>query len=628
MFIAFLTAGPAAAGGNLGNQGTFDKWARVEVEMTGPASQGNGNPNPFAIEVDVTFTAPRGTTFVVPAFYDGNGSGGLDGNVWKVRFSADETGTWSFASTSANGQLDGYSGSFVVRAAPSGAPDYYRWGRLEYVGTPANGIRYLKFRDGSYWLKAGCDDPENFLGDFANYDTLAERKSAVDYLSARGVNSIYVMTHNIDGDGKDVWPWLGNDQATAKNNGGADSRFDVAKLDEWLDLFEYMQQKGVVAYIILQDDASWSNYDHERYYREMVARFGHLPALLFNFMEEHNERYSLGTALDWMQVLADLDPYDHPRGIHNVNAPQNQYVDAAHIDFTAIQTQFQNALSHNERTIDWINDCKARNKRVLMVNFDEPRPLMDRKGWWSAYIGGGVWEVHTDQPYDRPMSAWETSWNQIGGARAFMETLPFWEMEPANNLVQSGQAFCLADPGEAYALYLHSGGTIEVDLTSGVTYEYAWWNPANDQNGSFQGQGSVQGGRRSFTAPGGGDWALRIVRTGGQGNSPPIASDSDAVVAPGQSVQVTLAYSDTDGPGPYTFTILQQPSQGALSGSGQTRTYTASATASGADSFRWRVNDGADDSNQATVTITIDSGNAPPSVENQSVTTQENTPVS
>ena len=70
----------------------------------------------------------------------------------------------------------------------------------EAVGTPANGIRYLQFRDGPYWLKAGCDDPENFLGSFTSFDTPDERRAAVDYLATHGVNSMYVMTDNLGGD--------------------------------------------------------------------------------------------------------------------------------------------------------------------------------------------------------------------------------------------------------------------------------------------------------------------------------------------------------------------------------------------------------------------------------------------
>ena len=111
------------------------------------------------------------------------------------------------------------------------------------------------------------------------------------------------------------------------------------------------------------------------------------------------------------------------------------------------------------------------------------------------------------------MSTWEEAWMEIGGARTFMESLPFWEMEPRNDLVNSGLAFCLAKPGEVYALYLPSGGTVSVDLVQGNSYVYKWWDPSNGRTGKFQNEGNAEGGQQTFSAPGSGDWALIINRS-------------------------------------------------------------------------------------------------------------------
>ena len=45
------------------------------------------------------------------------------------------------------------------RAAQYSAPGFLKWGALRYVGK-----HYLKFQDGPYWLRAGTDEPEDFLG--------------------------------------------------------------------------------------------------------------------------------------------------------------------------------------------------------------------------------------------------------------------------------------------------------------------------------------------------------------------------------------------------------------------------------------------------------------------------------
>jgi hypothetical protein len=503
--------------------GRFEKWSRIEFVFAGPAAVGLDEPNPFAISLDVVFTGPNEKSYRVPGFYDGDGHGGLNGNVWKVRFSADQSGPWRFKTRSGNSELNGQAGQFTVTEVNDGARGFWKWGRLEYKGTPENGIRYLKLRDGPYWLKAGCDDPENFLGSYGNFDTLSKRKAAIDYLAQRGVNSFYIMTHNLGGDDNDVWPWLGDTAPVAKLHGGSDARFDVRKLEQWRELFEHMQSQGVVPYLVLEDDSAWKEYNHARYYREMIARFGYLPALLFNLGEEHNENYSLSRALALMALLDEIDPYDHPRGIHNVNRVTDEYVDAPQLHFTAIQTgspttrrSREEGLKHNQMAIDWIERCRARGRRVLMVGFDEGRPEEERSAWWSAYLGGGVWEAHILPPYDRPHSSWEPVWTELGGTRAFMESLPFWQMQPHNDLIKSGQAFCLADPGNAYALYLPAGGTVTIRLRPDASYEYAWWNPINGRNGDFQDIGKVAGGDREFTTPSLSEWALRVIRLGNQ----------------------------------------------------------------------------------------------------------------
>ncbi len=497
---------------------SYSKWSTIELEFTGPDSTAGGTPNPFAISLDVVFTSPDGNRYRVPGFYDGNGRGGTDGPVWKVRFSADEVGPWRYSTESDNSQLVGHDGTFVVEEVPEEARGFWKWGRLEYTGTPENGIRYLKFRDGPYWMKAGCDDPENFLGNYRNFDTQAKRKAAVDYLASQGINSLYIMTHNVDGDDKDVWPWLGATAAEAKKNGGADARFDVAKLEEWRELFEYMQTRGVVPYLILEDDSAWKRYDVVRYQREIIARFGDLPALVFNLGEEHNENYRLREGLEMARRFKEIDPYNHALGIHNISRANDDYVDSPYLDMTAIQTgqpgrpsAVKFAIEHNQIAVDWIARCRKRGKRILVVNFDEGRPEHDRLAWWSAYIGGGVWEAHVAENYDQPHSAWETTWVELGGARAFMESLPFHEMEPRNDLVIAGDGFCLAKPGAAYAVYLPHEGRVTVKLEAGVRYSAAWWSPDNGFNGQFEPAQTIVGGSQDFQTPGEGDWALRIL---------------------------------------------------------------------------------------------------------------------
>ena len=44
MFLILLSSSVIFAGNDLGNIGTFDKWNKVEITMTGPNSIGTGTP--------------------------------------------------------------------------------------------------------------------------------------------------------------------------------------------------------------------------------------------------------------------------------------------------------------------------------------------------------------------------------------------------------------------------------------------------------------------------------------------------------------------------------------------------------------------------------------------------------
>ena len=127
------------------------------------------------------------------------------------------------------------------------------------------------------------------------------------------------------------------------------------------------------------------------------------------------------------------------------------------------------------------------------------------------------------------------------------------------------------------------------------------------------GQGSFDG----VNTPTGGDLSVDLGG-GSAANQAPIAQNASLSVISGQSLSFTLSASDPDGDS-ITYTIVTNPTHGALTGSGSSRTYTAATGYSGTDTFTFRVSDGNDDSNLATVTIEITGGNNGGSTESSQV---------
>ncbi|MBI5406795.1 MAG: tandem-95 repeat protein, partial [Nitrospirae bacterium] len=94
-------------------------------------------------------------------------------------------------------------------------------------------------------------------------------------------------------------------------------------------------------------------------------------------------------------------------------------------------------------------------------------------------------------------------------------------------------------------------------------------------------------------------------------NQPPVANNQTISTAEDTSLTITLTGSDLDGD-PLSFSVFTGPSNGTLSGTAPNLTYTPNANFNGSDSFTFRVNDGLQYSNTATVSITVTAVNDPP----------------
>ncbi|MEX2030590.1 MAG: DUF5060 domain-containing protein [Anaerolineales bacterium] len=491
--------------------GTYSQWSRVEVALRGPASVGMGDTvNPFAIFVDVAFTAPDGTLFLVPAFYDGDGLGGMDGDVWVARLSPSQAGMWSYRTESLEPLLDGHEGTFEV-LAPSGCspylagglPDFGCLGRLSYTGG-----HFLQFAAGPYWLKGGVDDPEDFLAP-GNTVGFASRQEAIEFLASYRVNSLYMLLHNVGGDAKNVWPWAGSTQAEAQ---AYHEHFNVAKLAEWEEVFSYLQAKGIVLHLVLEDDSAWTGFNRGMYYREMVARFGHHPGLIWNLAEEYNETYSPSQIQTFAGQLLSLDPYDHPITVHHAGGLSSWTPFVGHPDFAL--TSFQTSdVPQNAAAESWFSTVQDSG-RPIPISFDETGKLsaserdLARHIVWSVYLGGGNFELHAS-----PLSSYQDfalHFEDLGRARTFMEGLPFCEMRPMNGRLLSGLGYVAGRAEDVLAVYLPSGGTIELDLqTTSGWFHGTWFEPSSgNTSAAFPADG---GGILSLTSPFSGESALALV---------------------------------------------------------------------------------------------------------------------
>ncbi|MEL6989404.1 MAG: DUF5060 domain-containing protein, partial [Bacteroidota bacterium] len=372
-------------------------------------------------------------------------------------------------------------------------PDFRAFGHL---GT-SNG--YYKFKDqNKYFLKVGANSPENFLAtaDFdGTYRMSAQLRDgesntneqihlykahlqdwetgdatwnngkgkaivgAVNYLASKGMKSIYFITFNIGGDGKDVWMF---------NQPNDFTRFDVSKLEQWEVLFQYMQSKGILLHFVLQETENETSMDNgdigpirKLYYNELIARFGHHLALVWNLGEEN------GPAPDWSPIgqnnrqrkdmakyLKEHDPYNHPVIIHtHASDPDRTNVLDSLLAWPyldGLSFQQWNRKKTAEEIISWKTKSKTAQQEwnismdeigewftgALTDTADPNHPSLTRYVLWGSLLSGasgvewyfGGRHVHNDLTSEDWRQR-DQLWEITNHAKVFFETyLPYWDM--------------------------------------------------------------------------------------------------------------------------------------------------------------------------------------------------------
>ena len=151
------------------------------------------------------------------------------------------------------------------------------------------------------------------------------------------------------------------------------------------------------------------------------------------------------------------------------------------------------------------------------------------------------------------------------------------------------------------------------DRTTGA-FTYA---PNTNENGSDSFTFKVSDGPSDSSA------ATVSITINAVNDAPTVGDRTEAVDEDG-SFPITFAGSDIDGDS-LTFSVVAPPSNGTVTGTSPNFTYTPNANFSGLDTFSYKANDGAADSNTATVIFDVAPVNDAPTASAQQVLTDEDT---
>ncbi len=575
----------------------------MTLSFKGPTTAETDEDNPFLNYLLTVEFEHETSKQKIRGFYaaDGNSAdtGADSGNTWQVRFTPELKGEWSYRAEFYIGdsiaiksdlseaqkiELPNDHGKFKVIENEKKLLDFRTRGRI----IAKDG--YLKFQDSdSYFLKVGTNSPENFLA-YDGFDntyrlSAAEREGeaktdqvihryephiadwqpgdpfwqedkgkgiigAINYLSSKGMNSVYFLTLNIRGDGKDVWMYANPDDY---------SRFDVSKLAQWEILFTHMQSKGIILHFVIQETENETLLDkgnlgpfRKLYLLELISRFGHHPGLVWNLGEENGPAPWMGGApfaqtdrqrKASAEFLKKNDPYNHPVVIHTLpnKETRSPVLDSLlgfkYLDGISLQQD------DREKTAEVIIDLKSRSKSAgneWLITMDEigkwhtgakadtadtNHPTLTRYVLWGSLLSGvaGVeWYFGANSLHnDLTSESWKERdqlWEITNHAKTFFKHyLPYWEMKPDHQLVSKNNGYCLAKPNVRYALYIPDCHEASIDLgNASGTYKIKWYNPLEGgplQNGSLEQvtAGKVQslGGPPSLA---GNDWVVLLTK--------------------------------------------------------------------------------------------------------------------
>ena len=554
--------------------GELKQWHKVTLTFTGPETSETAERNPFLhYRFNVDFKHSKsGKTYTIPGYFaaDGNAanSSATSGDQWRVHFSPDETGEWTYtasfydydyvavsewkkpAKPAKTGYMHGATGSITIAETDKTGRDFRGKGRLQ-VGDD----RYLRFAGtGEIFFKCGPDAPENLLS-YSDFDgtfqidgiynkgafqghpnegvktweahlkdwkegdpTWKDGKGkaligALNYLESKGMNAFSFLTLTIVGDDHNTFPYI--DYNTL-------DRMDVSKLDQWEILFEHATKLGLFLHFKTQEAENQGLLDggglgalRRLYYRELIARFGHHPALNWNMGEEIGEwqpkqntppQYT-HQRLAMAEYFHEHDPYKHHVVIHNGNWFDDLYGPNSHYSGASLQTNKEDFSNVHGAVLRILEDSKKAGK-IWAVAVDEPGDAQfslvpddvdadhdnaRKNGLWGGFLAG-AWGLEWYFGYKHPHSDltcedWRSRdkfWDQCKIALDFLNEskLPFATMESHDELIvnngstrQSAKGdYCFAQPGEAYLVLVKKGDAISLTLEAG-NYQLQWFNP-------------------------------------------------------------------------------------------------------------------------------------------------------
>ena len=476
----------------------FD-FIEITAKVTAPAAANPFTEVSFTGDFEQTGSAER---VAVEGFCDS-----ADGSLYRIRFMPSKNGAYTFHVIFKGGaETQTYSGAFTAvdrhLHGPLRIDPAYPW-HFMWEGT---GEHYFFNGTTAYWLM-GWRDERNIQ---YSIDRLAALKVNRMRVAVYGRTSLFYGEPVMSGG---EWtgfltPWPAEAAEEITHPGFDYSRFDVAYWQKFDRMLLYARELGMVISLVLDmgdnrvHPAAGSEDEH-RYIHYAVARLAGFSNITWDLGDDldayRDEKWTHETGM----MIEQLDSYHHLATSHPTKTNAHQDRASSWFGFTAYQdwSRKQHALMLESRTL------QERAGRIIPqtneeYGYEDHYPgIADagsdsadvlRRTAWDIYMAGGYQTA--GESARRGTNIWpdtgggwmngrgdDTQTMFIGYGRIvdFFTSFAWWKTNPHDELVDHGN-YCLADPGNLYAVYLPHGGKVTIRLEPG-TYHAVWFNANSGQ---------------------------------------------------------------------------------------------------------------------------------------------------
>jgi hypothetical protein len=530
------------------------RWGLFEATFT--SARTYENPLHDA-ELGVTFTAPSRRVHAVRGFWDG-------GTTWRVRFSPDEVGNWTFttsATPESDAGLHAKKGAFRVSAA-KGATRFERHGPIRV--SPSR--TFLEHADGTpfFWL-ADTGWNAGLLSTPEEFDHYVSQRNRQKFTAVQWVTTQWRASPQ--GDRLNELAFTGTDRIAINPAffQRLDARMDALNRAGLLSAPVMLWAIGGGSNPAVNPGFSLPEDQAIRLAQYMVARWqGHDVLWILpgdgDYRGERAEKWKrIGRAVFGPSARVDSTARSgpaahapvvlHPGGMHWV---LREFQHEPWIDIHG----YQSGHGDDDKTLRWMTEgppakeWKTEPVRPF-INLEPPYenhiayqsrkpipPLTVRRAvYWSllnaptagvTYGGHGVWgwDDGTKPPTDHAGSGIPLPWKQallmpaaeqMAHVASLFTSIDFWRLRPAPDVLaeqpgtEAAARFITAaasDKRDLLVVYTPEGRTIALNADRVPRGRAAWHNPRTGERTTAAATRS--GTVVRFEAPGDGDWVLLV----------------------------------------------------------------------------------------------------------------------